>query len=124
MGTDERSLVQPDVPFEAFLKLDFRVARVTHAPPAEGLRAPSRVLTLDFGPLGVRTSVAQFALVPEAEMVGRKVVACCNLGVRRIGKYTSEALVLGTPHPDNPPGQGQALPLFAHPEAAPGDRVF
>ena len=116
--------MQPDVPFEAFRKLDFRVARVTRASLAEGTRAPSRVLMLDLGPLGVRTSVAQFALVPEAEMVGRNVVACCNLGTRRIGRYTSEALVLGTPHPDNPPGQGQALPLFAHPEAAPGDRVF
>ncbi|WP_456424972.1 tRNA-binding protein [Rhodocaloribacter sp.] len=124
MGMHERGEVQPDVPFEVFLRLDFRVARVTRAPLAVGTRAPSRVLTLDLGPLGVRTSVAQFALVPEAEMVGQNVIACRNLGVRRVGKYASEALVLGTPHPDNPPGQGQALPLFAHPEAAPGDRVF
>jgi tRNA-binding protein len=124
MGTHERGEVPPDVPFEVFLRLDFRVARVMRAHPAVGTRAPSRVLTLDLGPLGVRTSVAQFALVPEAEMVGRNVIVCRNLGVRRIGKYTSEALVLGTPHPDNPPGQGQALPLFAHPGAAPGDRVF
>ncbi len=124
MDMHERGAVQPVVSFEAFLKLDFRVARVMEAGLAEGTRVPSRVLMLDLGFLGTRTSVAQFALVPEEEMVGRKVVVCCNLDVRRIGKYTSEVLVLGTPHPDNPPGQGQALPLFAHSEAAPGDRIY
>lgn len=116
--------MKPDVPFDIFQQLELRVARVRAAPLAEGTRAPSRVLTLDLGPLGVRTSVAQFALVPEADLVGRLVVVCSNLGTRRIGRYRSEALVLGTPHPGSPDGQAQALPLAAHPDAAPGDVVF
>ncbi len=116
--------VKPVVSFEDFQRIDFRVALVMGARMAEGTRAPSRLLDLDLGPLGRRTSVAQFALVPEADLIGRKVIACCNLGTRRIGQYRSEALVLGTPHPESPPGQAQALPLFAHPAAVPGDHIY
>ncbi len=116
--------LRSQIPFDAFERLDFRVARVESAAMAEGTHAPSRRLVLDAGPLGRLVSVAQFALVPEHELVGRKVIACCNLGTRRIGRYESQALVLGTLHPDSPPGQAQALPLYAHPDAVLGDLVF
>jgi tRNA-binding protein len=97
-----------------------RVGRVLRAERAAGTRAPCRVLTVDLGPLGVVQSVGQLALVAEADLVGRNVVVCVNLGARRIGSYTSEALVLGAPHPDNPAGQGQAVPLFVDDRAEPG----
>lgn len=69
-------------------------------------------------------SVGQLALVDEADLIDRMVVACVNLGARQMGPYTSEALVLGTPHPDNPDGASQALPLLAPARATPGDIVF
>lgn len=112
------------ITFGKFHNVDLRVARVLSAPPAEGTRAASRVLTLDLGHLGHRQSVAQLALVPEGTLVGSNVVVCANLAPRAIGPYTSEVLVLGVPHPDSPDGQAQALPLQAPPEARPGDRVF
>ena len=111
------------ITFGKFSNVDMRVARVVAAPRAEGTRFPSRVLTLDLGPLGRRTSVAQFALVDEAELVGRHVVACINLGVRDLGPYTSECLTLGTTHPDTPADEHQAIPLYAHDEALSGDPV-
>jgi len=116
--------LQPDVSFDIFQKLDFRVAEVVSAKLTEGTRAPCRELVLDLGPLGKRVSIGQYALIPEQELVGKRVIACCNLGARRIGKYESQALVLGTRHPESPEGQAQALPLFAHPNARSGDRIF
>jgi tRNA-binding protein len=116
--------MKSDITYSTFESLDLRIARVVSATPTEGTRAPSVDLLLDFGPLGERRSVAQFALVPEGELVGRKVVACCNLGVRKIGRYRSEVLTMGTDHPDSPAGQSQAMPLYAHPDAVAGDRVY
>jgi len=118
------SPLRPDVSYQVFDSLELRVARVESARRTEGTRAPSRELILDLGPHGQRRSVGQFDLVPQEELVGRKVIACCNLGRRRIGKYLSEVLVLGTDHPDSPPDQSQALPLWAHPDAVVGDRVY
>jgi tRNA-binding protein len=112
------------ITFGKFQNVDMRVARVVAAPRAEGTRFPSRVLTLDVGALGERTSVAQLALVDEAELVGRHVVACVNLGPRELGPYVSECLTLGTPHPDSPADEAQALPLYASDRATPGDQVY
>lgn len=112
------------ITFGKFQNVDMRVALVEAAPLAEGTRFPSRVLTLDLGPLGRRTSVAQFAMVDEDDLVGRKVVACVNLGVRELGPYTSEILTLGTMHPDGPAHESQAVPLYASDHAHPGDAVY
>jgi len=107
-----------------FDNVDLRAARVTAAPRAEGTRYPSRVLTLDVGPLGERTSVGQYALIDELDLVGSMVVAVVNLGVREMGAYRSEALVLGTRHPKSPHDQAQAVPLLADPSASPGMPIF
>ena len=112
------------ITFGKFANVDMRVAKVLAAPMAEGTRNPCRVLELDLGYLGKLRSVGQFALVPEDQLVGRNVIACCNLGPREMGPYTSEALVLGVPHPESPEDQEQALPLYADAAARPGDGVF
>lgn len=107
-----------------FDNVDLRAARVRSAPLAEGTRFPCRVLTLDLGPLGERVSVGQYALIEESSLVGTTVVACVNLGGRDMGPYRSDALVLGTRHPDSPEDQGQAIPLAADPSTAPGTPIF
>lgn len=112
------------IDFAKFQNVDMRIAAVKSAGEAKESRFPSRILELDLGEFGTRRSVGQFALVAENELVGKKVVACINLGSRAMGPYTSEALVLGTPHPDSPPGQSQALPLWADPASSAGDTVF
>ena len=120
----EESPVRQQITFGKFENVDLRVARVVAAARAEGTKAPSRVLVLDLGYLGARTSVGQYALVPEDELVGRNVVACVNLGPRPIGTYVSEVLVLGAAHPDSPPDQRQATPLFVSSDVPPGSRIF
>jgi tRNA-binding protein len=123
MASEPRPL-KPQITPGKFDNVDLRVARVTAAPLAVDTRFPCRVLTLDLGPLGERTSVGQYALVDEADLVGAVVVACVNLGTREMGEYRSEALVLGTRHPGSPPEQGQATPLLADPSAAAGTPIF
>jgi tRNA-binding protein len=120
----DRAARAEEIDFEAFLAVDLRVAAVLAAPVAEGTRARTRKLTLDVGELGTLQSVGQFALVDEEDLVGARVVACVNLGRRQIGRHPSEALVLGTPHPQSPVDETQALPLRADPMARPGDRIF
>jgi tRNA-binding protein len=112
------------ITFGKFQNVDMRVATILSAISAEGTRYPSRILELDLGELGTRRSVGQYALVAESDLVGAKVIACVNLGDREMGPYISEALVLGTHHPQSPPDQNQALPLWADPLASPGDQVF
>jgi tRNA-binding protein len=115
---------KPQITFGKFQNVDMRVAVVKSAVIATEARFPSRLLELDIGELGTRTSVGQYALVDENDLVGAKVVICVNLGTREMGPYKSEALVLGTPHPDSPTDQSQALPLLADPRAEAGDQVF
>lgn len=115
---------KPQITFGKFNNVDLRVARVLSAPLGDGTTHPTRVMQLDLGDLGEKVSVGQYALLDEIELVGRLVVACINLGSREIGWYTSEALVVGTLHPQNPAGQQQATPLWASEQATPGENVF
>ena len=124
MAVKKNQPQKAQITFGKFENVDMRVARVVSAPLAEGTKAPCRVITLELGHLGKRTSVGQYALLSQDELVGKYVVACINLGDREIGPYVSEALVLGAPHPDSPIDQTQATPVFLSDEAMPGDQIF
>jgi tRNA-binding protein len=124
MSTEQQGKPSKQIPFEEFEKVDLRVAQVLSAKMAVGTRSPCRILELELGPLGVRTSVGQYALIEEAELVGKKVIVCCNLGIRKIGRHESRVLVLGVPHPASPKDQAQALPLTVDSRATCGDKVF
>lgn len=81
---------------DGFFAYDVRVGTVLEARPNTGAHKPAYVLTVDFGPLGRRTTSAQLTrhYRPE-ELVGRQVVAVLNFPPRRIADVTSEFLVLG-----------------------------
>lgn len=115
---------KPQITRGKFQNVDLRVAKVISAPEARGTPYPCRVITLDAGSLGQFVSVGQFVLIPEEELVGRKVLICCNLGERDIGDYRSEVLVLGAHHPESPENQSQAIPFFINDMAECGDEVF
>lgn len=124
MHAGEKLPLKQRITFGKFQNVDMRVARITSAPAAEGTAQPSRLITLDCGHLGTFASVAQLMLMPEEQLVGRKVVICANLGPRDIGACKSEVLVLGVPHPDSPAEQDQAYPLFVDDLAVLGDPVY
>ena len=124
MHAGEKQPLKQRVTFGKFQNIDLRVAQITSAPLAEGTTYPSRLIALDAGHLGSFTSVAQLALVPEEDLIGRKVVICANLSPRDIGKYKSEVLVMGVPHPDSPADENQAYPLFVDDLAVLGDPIY
>lgn len=72
-----------------------RVGTVLTASRHPTARNPAYVLTIDFGPLGIKQSSAQItaAYKPE-DLPGRQIVAVVNLAPRRVVSIVSEVLVL------------------------------
>jgi tRNA-binding protein len=85
-------------PLDAFRTLEIRVGRIVRAEIHATARKPAYALSIDFGPLGLKTSSAQLTeLYRPADLIGRLVIAATNLGARRIAGVNSEVLVLGVP---------------------------
>lgn len=103
-----------------FHALEIRAGTVVSAEPFPEARKPAIKLAIDFGPeLGVKRSSAQLTrrYRPD-ELVGRRVVAVCNLGSRRIAGYTSEVLVLGAV-----PEEGDVVLLALDADVPDGTRI-
>lgn len=109
----------PMQPVEGFFAYDLRVGTVVAARVNAGARVPALVLTLDFGPMGRRTTSAQLTrrYTPEA-LVGRQVVAVVNFPPKRIAGVHSEVLVLG-----GVPGEGDVVLLAPDAWVANGTRI-
>jgi tRNA-binding protein len=87
------------ITFNDFLQVDVRVGRVIRAEPYPDARKPAIKLWIDFGPeVGEKQSSAQITVHYSPEtLVGRQVLAVVNIPARQIGRFLSEALVLGLP---------------------------
>ena len=82
--------------FDDFLKVEIRTGTVLEARLNEKARKPAYVLTLDFGPCGIKTSSAQLTKHYQPEdLVGMQVVAVLNFPAKRIAGVKSEVLILG-----------------------------
>jgi tRNA-binding protein len=78
-----------------FLTLDVRVGTIVAARVLRGSRKPSYALTIDFGPIGTRSSAAQITdLYDPEDLVGLQVTAVVNLAPKRVAGLDSEVLVL------------------------------
>ena len=93
---------QPAAPVsvETFFACDLRVGTVIACEPNAKARKPAYKLTLDFGPLGRKTSSAQITgrYRPE-ELIGKQVVAVVNFPPRKVADVLSECLVLAVDGP-------------------------
>jgi tRNA-binding protein len=113
--------MQPELPAVApstFFAVDLRVGRVVAAEPFLRARKPAHLLTVDFGPLGLRRTSAQVTNYRPEDLVGRLVVGALNLGSRRIAGVNSEFLVLGAVA-----GDGTVRLLSPDPGALAGERI-
>lgn len=96
MNSDQARETCREISFEDFLLVELRVGTVLEVRVNKKARKPAYVLTVDFGPKGVRTTSAQITgnYVPE-ELLGKQVVAVMNFPPKRIAGVKSEVLVLG-----------------------------
>ena len=79
-----------------FERVDLRVGTIMHAEDLPNARRPAYVLTIDFGPLGIKRSSAQITVHYTKEtLIGRQVVAVVNFPKKQIGPLMSECLVTG-----------------------------
>jgi tRNA-binding protein len=84
-----------------FQKVDLRVGRISQAEDFPKARKPSFLLTIEFGPLGTRRSVAALKTDYRLdELTGRQVVCVFNFPRRRIAGSDSEVLVLAATEAD------------------------
>lgn len=84
-----------------FEKVHLCVGTVLAAEDLPNARKPAYVLTIDFGPHGMKRSSAQITKhYTKAELIGRQVVAVINFPPKQIGNVMSECLVTGFPDAD------------------------
>ena len=94
-----------EITFDDFLKVDIRAGRVIRAEPFPEARKPAIKLWIDFGPeIGEKKTSAQITAHYDPEgLVGKMVMAVVNFPPRQIGKFMSEALILGMPDDEDQP---------------------
>ncbi|HEY8064870.1 MAG TPA: tRNA-binding protein [Methylosinus sp.] len=87
------------IDFSQFAAVDIRIGTIIAAHAFPEARKPAYRLEIDFGAgLGVKRSSAQITVHYDVStLVGRQVAAVVNVPPRQIGKFMSEALVLGFP---------------------------
>jgi tRNA-binding protein len=86
---------------EDFQRLDMRVGVIVEVADLPDARKPSFRVTIDFGPLGMRQSVAALKTdYLRDDLLDRQVVCVFNLPPRRVAGVSSEVLVLAATHED------------------------
>jgi len=81
-----------------FERVHLCVGTVLDADDLPNARKPAYLLTIDFGPHGIRRSSAQITKHYTKEgLVGRQVVAVINFPEKQIGSIMSQCLVTGFP---------------------------
>jgi tRNA-binding protein len=84
------------IEFSDFQKIDIRTGTILEAELNPKARKPAYVMTIDFGPLGIKKSSAQLTQNYDAkDLVGKQIIAVVNFPPKRIAGVKSEVLVLG-----------------------------
>ncbi len=115
---------QKQITIDDFDLVDIRVGRITACEPFPEARKPSYKLTIDFGPIGIKRSIAQLtAHYTAEELIGRLILGVVNFPPRRIAGFPSEVLVLGVPA-EGTARQGTVILVQPEREVALGARLF
>lgn len=81
-----------------FEKVHLCVGTVLAAEDLPNARKPAYVLTIDFGPHGVKRSSVQITKhYTKESLIGRQIVAVINFPEKQVGSVMSQCLVTGFP---------------------------
>lgn len=84
------------IDWSEFQRVELRVGTIVGAAPNPRAKKSAYVLTIDLGPLGMKTSSAQITdYYDTAELVGRQVLCVCNFAPKNVAGILSEVLVTG-----------------------------
>ena len=84
------------ITWQDFEKIHLCVGTVLAAEDLPHARRPAYVLTIDFGPEGIKRSSAQITkYYTKEELIGRQVVAVINFPEKQVGSVMSQCLVTG-----------------------------
>lgn len=107
------------ISYDDFAKVDMRVGRIITVEEFPEAIKPAWKLTIDFGPLGVKTSSAQITNYTKDHLIGREVICVINFPPKQVGPFISEVLTLGAERD----GVGYEL-LRPDPDAILGKRIY
>ncbi len=94
--------MKPEITFEDFNKVDFRIGTIIKVENFPKARKPAYILTIDFGALGIKKSSAQITdLYTKKELLNKQIVANVNFHKKQIANFFSECLVLGVANSKN-----------------------
>ena len=85
-----------EISISDFAKLNLVLGTILEA--SENVKAykPAYILKIDFGKkVGLKSTSAQITNYSLEELIGRQVVAVCNLPSKKVAGFTSEVLILG-----------------------------
>ncbi|NVK28927.1 MAG: tRNA-binding protein [Flavobacteriia bacterium] len=87
-----------EIDIQQFFESELHVGTIIEVEALPNAHVPAWVLTIDFGPLGIKTSSARITrLYDKDDLIGEQIIAVTNLPPRQVGKVKSECLVLGLP---------------------------
>jgi tRNA-binding protein len=91
------------ISYEDFEKVDLRSGTVIKVEPFPRAKKPAYKVWIDFGStIGIKQTSAQITVHYTLEtLLGKKVIACINLGERNIAGFISQCLMLGFADSDN-----------------------
>lgn len=107
------------ITYDDFAKVDMRVGKIIAVDDFPEAQKPAYKLTIDFGPLGIKTSSAQITNYKKEELLGRQVICVVNFPKKQIGSFVSEVLTLGAQRDEG----GYEL-LRPDPTAVLGKRIY
>lgn len=90
------ALNKEEVSISDFTKLNIVLGTILDVRPNVNAKKPAYILKIDFGnQVGMKSTSAQVTNYSINELIGRQVIAVCNLPSKKVAGFTSEVLVLG-----------------------------
>ena len=85
-----------EISISDFTKLNLVLGSILEVSENVKAKNPAYILKIDFGKnIGLKYTSAQITNYSLEELIGRQVVAVCNLPSKKVAGFTSEVLILG-----------------------------